>query len=228
MKLKLLTAIYLSALAAECFANVTGNLALQFVSKPSLMLILIVYFFGETRKLNDLKYLITGALFFSWLGDVVLLLDKVYKNLFVFGLVSFLVAHIFYIFYFWRVRNYNLDRKAIKPFVLIAVAAYSATFYAALFPSLANMKIPVLVYSAVISLMLITSFHAFDLSKQNFGRLCVFGTILFTISDSILAVNRFVYPFALAPVFIMLTYGIAQFLITEGSLRNLREIEIKE
>ena len=73
--------------------------------------------------------------------------------------------------------------------------------------------------------MLITSLHAFDFKKQPFGKLCVVGTFLFVISDSILAINRFVFPIPLGGVFVMLAYAIGQLLIMEGALRNLRKIE---
>lgn len=227
MRFKLLATIYVLILAVECFANLNGNLSLQFFSKPALMICLIFYYFFESRKLNRLKFLILGALVFSWFGDIALLLDKIHKNLFVCGLLAFLAAHIFYIFYFRQIRRFNKPRKSLKPLVLFAVLIYTTILYASLFSFLGNLKIPVFVYSAVISLMLLASFHAFDQKRQNFGKLCVFGTVLFTVSDSILAVNRFVSPIPLASVLIMTTYAAAQLLITEGSLRNLREIEKK-
>ena len=225
MKSKVIYAVYFSALAAECFANLTANLALQFVTKPSLMLILLVYFVVESRSFSALKFFVIGALIFSWIGDVVLLFDKTHKNLFIFGLIAFLIAHLFYIFYFLKVGKYNRTKKSLKPIAVIAVSAYLAIFYALLFPHLGNLKIPVLIYGAIISLMLLASFHAFDFAKQNFGAICVSGSILFVASDSLLAINRFVAPFDFASVFIMMTYGIGQFLITEGSLRNLSKIK---
>lgn len=222
MRLKTLLTIYFSALAADCAAVAAGNFALELLAKPLLMPILIVYFAHASKNLNPLKNLILAALFFSWLGDVLLLFDKRYGDFFVFGLVAFLLAHIFYIFYFWQIGKPNAAEKFSKPFALFGVFAYFAAFYALLFPHLGAMKIPILIYSVVISLMLLSSLRAFDLKRQNFGKICVLGTALFTASDSILAINRFVAPFALAPVLVMLTYALAQLLIAEGSLRNLK------
>jgi uncharacterized membrane protein YhhN len=85
--------------------------------------------------------------------------------------------------------------------------------------------IPVGIYALVISTMLAASLAAFDFGKQGFGKICVGGTLLFIVSDSILAINRFAAPFEYAPAFIMLTYAAAQLLITESSLRNLKEIK---
>jgi uncharacterized membrane protein YhhN len=87
------------------------------------------------------------------------------------------------------------------------------------------MKVPVLIYAVVITLMLLASIHAFSLRTQSFGVISVAGTLIFAVSDSTLAINRFVLPFEHAPFFIMLTYGVAQFLIVDGSIRNLRAID---
>ncbi len=70
--------------------------------------------------------------------------------------------------------------------------------------------------------MLITSFNAFDLTSQSFGRICVAGTILFTMSDSILAINRFGFSIYFGSALVMFAYAVAQLLITEGALGNLK------
>ena len=43
------------------------------------------------------------------------------------------------------------------------------------------------------------------------------GALLFVISDSVLAINKFYQPFEVAGVIIMLTYGLAQLFIVEGA-----------
>lgn len=228
MKRNLLPLIYLFTLAAECFAVFTGDFQTQIFTKTALMPLLMIYFFLNSGSLPPLKFSIFAALFCSWLGDVALLFDRRFGDFFVVGLVSFLVAHLCYIFYFWRVKKLNAAEKGVQAKVLLGVSAYLAIFYAALFPFLGALRIPVAIYGAVISLMLIVSFHAFASFKKDFAKICLAGTILFVASDSLLALNRFAFPFALAPVLVMLTYGLAQLLITEGSLRNLREIAEKK
>ena len=227
MKLKTLLSIFSVALLIECLANFYQVLPIQYISKPSLMVVLLVYFQQNSKNLSPLRKWIIAALIFSWLGDVILLAEKQYRFLFVFGLLSFLVAHIFYIIYFWQIKKHNLSEFKTKPSVLLSVLIYSGVFYFVLFPHLSMLKIPVLAYISIISLMLIASFHAFDLKKQVFGQICVVGTLLFVISDSAIAINRFIYPFEFSGVFIILTYAVGQLLIIEGALRNLREIKLK-
>jgi uncharacterized membrane protein YhhN len=223
MNFGILTPIYFFALAIEIFANLTGNLGLQYFSKPSLMVILIFYFAVNTRKLGRTKRPIIAALAFSWLGDVLLLLDKQTKSLFIYGLLAFLTAHIFYIFYFLSIRRANGVEKLPNALIFAGIAAYTLGLFAFLAPHVGQMLVPVGVYALVISLMLAASVAAFDFRRQSFGVVAVAGTALFIVSDSILAINRFAAPFALAPVFVMTTYAVAQLLIVESSLRNLRE-----
>ena len=220
MKAKILAVIYFLVLAAECLAILSGSAALHVVAKPLLMPVLLVYFYIETRKRGGVKHLIAGALFFSWIGDVVLLVDSRYGSFFIYGLIAFLAAHLCYIAWFYRARKPNAA-AGFKPYASIFILAYMTVFYLTIYPFLGALWFPVLVYAVVITLMLVSSVHAYRLRSQPFGVICVAGTLLFAVSDSILATNRFVLPFAYAPLFIMLTYGIAQFLIVEGAARNL-------
>ena len=229
MSFQILLMVYLSALAVELLANLAGGSALQFVSKPSLMLMLLAYYVFHTRKLaSPLKYPLIFALGFSWLGDVLLLIDKHTQTLFVYGLFAFLVAHLFYIAYFLMIRRANRIEKLPSPLIFLAVAAYSLSLFGFVAPHVKTLLVPVVVYALAISTMLAASLSAFDFGRQNFGRLSVAGTLLFIVSDSILAINRFAAPFDLAPVFVMTTYALAQLLITEGSLRNLRNLNHRD
>jgi len=225
MNLKIFKFLYFIALTIEIFAQATGNISFQYFSKPSLMVLLIVYYADGTKKtVLRIKHLIIAALFFSWLGDVLLLLDKQYKTLFIYGLTAFLTAHICYILYFLKIRTINRAGKIPNKLIFASIAVYTISLFAYLAPNVENLLIPVAFYALVISTMLAVSMTAFDFAKQNYGKLAVAGTLLFVVSDSILAINRFAAPFAFAPVFIMLTYGLAQFFITESSVQNLKEL----
>jgi uncharacterized membrane protein YhhN len=50
----------------------------------------------------------------------------------------------------------------------------------------------------------------------------VLGALLFVISDSLLAINKFYQDIPLAGVLIMLTYGLAQLFIMEGAISYIR------
>ncbi|NNE97820.1 MAG: lysoplasmalogenase [Pyrinomonadaceae bacterium] len=223
MKFRSLLVIFTLALIVEGFANAFEILAIQFFSKPSLMLILLVYFAANTKGISARKYLIILALVSSWLGDIVLLIEKSFGALFALGLTAFLIAHASYVSFFLNIGKQNLGRRQIKALPMLLVAVYSGLFYLMLFPSLSTLKIPVLIYVFVISMMLVACIHAFDFEKHDFGWFCLAGTLLFAASDSILAFNRFVSPIPFGGLFVITLYGIGQLLITEGALRNLRD-----
>ena len=53
------------------------------------------------------------------------------------------------------------------------------------------------------------------------------GAILFVSSDSLLAFNKFFSAFNYAGLIIMLTYGVAQLLITEGAVKYINSEKTK-
>lgn len=200
---------------------------LQIITKPLLMPILLVYFWANSRRLSSPKYLIILALVFSWFGDIFLLFEKQNPRLFIFGLGSFLFAHLCYIVYFNQIRKQNGVSFSLKILPTLGVLIYVAALFILLAPNIKNLQIPVLFYALTLAAMLLSSFHAFDFKKHDFGKICVAGTMIFVVSDSLLAINRFYQPFEFANILIMLTYAVAQFLITLGALRNLEFLRNK-
>jgi uncharacterized membrane protein YhhN len=180
--------------------------SLKYIFKPlTTILIFVLAFQLELGNYSVYKILILAGLVFSLLGDVFLMLPK---ERFVAGLVSFLVAHLLFIgamvsdfgpYYAWI------------PFVPIAI--YMGVFLWILLPKTGKMTLPVLVYALVIMLFLWQAagrawYLAGDSSSYAF-----YGALLFVISDSVLAYNKFVRPFKLAEFSIMLTYWSALVLL---------------
>ncbi len=180
--------------------------SLKYVFKPlTTALIILLAFRLEAGTFPVYKVLIIIGLAFSLLGDVFLMLPK---DRFVAGLVSFLVAHLLFIgamvsdfgpFYAW------------KPFIPIAI--YMLIFLWILLPKTGKMTIPVLVYALVIMIFLWQAAGRAWVLAGNSSTYAFFGAVLFVISDSILAYNKFVKPFKPAEFFIMTTYRSALILL---------------
>lgn len=196
---------------------------LRYISKPLLMPLLIVFFIFNTRPfISPLKKWIVLALVFSWAGDVLLMFESMNTNIFIFGLVAFLIAHIFYIlFYESVIRRENLKKNY---WWFIPVLIYYVSIIYILSPYLGDMKLPVRIYAIVISYMLIQALQTAMIKDQDAAKLMIAGSVLFIISDSLLAVNKFHGSFEYAGIAIMLTYGIAQLLITLGAVRYITSI----
>jgi uncharacterized membrane protein YhhN len=88
-----------------------------------------------------------------------------------------------------------------------------------------KMKLPVRIYGVVISFMFLLALHMLFLRNKTTGKLMMTGALLFVISDSVLAINKFYQPLEWAGIVVILTYGFAQFFIVEGAIRYTQAIK---
>ena len=182
---------------------------LSFLPKvlPILLLVWLVNAHANFRG----RWLLLFALVCSGAGDVIL--EFRYGGAFMAGLVSFLVAHLFYIRLMVLTPSRELNRYIITLPVLVPPALVAWL----LWPRLGALQVPVLVYVTVISTMLYTA-----LTRVSFNRTLVAGAAAFVVSDAVLAINKFYAPFGAAPYTIMVTYYLAQLLLVRGFLAEAR------
>ena len=210
--------------AIVLIANIAGGLLknhlIDYVSKPLIVLSLIGYFLPQTNKSRSplIKWILL-ALCFSWLGDVLLMFQQNDKLFFLLGLSFFLIAHIFYIVFFHQVRVTEKIKGNV--WLLLIVVIYYAGLITFLSPYLEDMKLPVRIYGIVISFMFMLALHMLFIKNKRAGQWMMAGALLFVISDSTLAINKFYQPFEAAGVVIILTYGLAQLFIVEGAIRYI-------
>ncbi len=217
---------FIAVLVAILADRQFNNGQLEYMTKPLLIPALAGYFISQTFRIaNKLKLWILLALFFSWAGDVLLMFEADDSMFFLLGLSSFLLAHIFYVIFFHLVRV--REKIKINPWLIVVVVLYYASLITLLMPYLGDMKIPVLVYGIVISFMFMLAMHMLFIKHKTAGKWMMFGALLFVISDSVLAINKFYQPFEASGILIMLTYGLAQLFIIHGTLRYLQGEEMK-
>ena len=153
------------------------------------------------------------ALVFSVNGDLLLELRRIGRlgpeQVFLLGLVAFLIAHIFYIALFAKAKSAARITKLRQTVIVIALISAIATLFA-LWPGLAEMRIPVLAYSLVLTVMVLSAQYS------SFSPKVAVGALLFFASDTMLAINIFGYPFSGARTLVWITYYAAQLLITLG------------
>ena len=180
------------------------------VSKPLTMIIAIVYIAitsystGANRRFYAL---LLGALLFSLSGDVWLMLAGDY---FIAGLASFLVAHVFYIALFHQGQRWFPNRKA-----LLGVLGFGAVMLGVLWSSLGDpmLKGAVTAYVSVISLMAAQALGRAGSLGTAAARHVALGACVFMVSDTLIAVNKFLMPLPLSSLWILVTYYAAQMLI---------------
>jgi uncharacterized membrane protein YhhN len=225
MKNTLFLKIYIGFSLLYLLVLLAGQQNLDLFLKPMLIPLLgfAVYF----HEKFPLKNTLLAALLFSWIGDVILLFADIAEIYFILGLVSFLISHLIYSTLFNK-QSKTKKKKNSAFFALgsLIIACYLIGMLALLIPSLGDLKIPVIVYATVISMMLLLAFNGY-LSWEKPGNKYVFvGAISFVVSDSLLAINKFYEPIEKSSFLIMLTYLVAQYLIVVGILKlNLKKVE---
>jgi len=219
---------FILVLATTLVAICLDNETLRMVSKPMLMPLLIFYFLSEVKKIaTNLKAWIILALFFSWVGDILLMFESNGRNYFLFGLSSFLLAQLFYILFFHIVRIKEGIRGNIL-FLLVALIYYSVlTITLSSSLEKLNLNLPVRIYGAVLSFMFMLALHSIFGKNKKAGWLMATGAALFVISDSTLAFNKFYSPIHYGDIIVMLTYGPAQLLITTGAIRYINSQKVE-
>jgi len=156
-----------------------------------------------------------AGLFFSWAGDVILEFSQTNGNMFIFGLACFLLAHIMYftVFIITPGNNCILTNRI---YLLIPVIVYGIGLVFYLYDDLNNMRLPVIIYAIVILSMLTGAINRKEKVKKVSYYLVLAGAILFVISDSAIAVDKFSFHFESSHIVIMSTYIVAQYLIVVG------------
>jgi uncharacterized membrane protein YhhN len=220
MKKKVWIILFTLVLLIDLAAIYLNYESLRFITKPLLVPLLAIYLLLETNTTNSsLKAWIFLALLFSWVGDILLLFEGSGSNFFLFGLSAFLVAQVFYIVFFHNIRMREYIRG--NALLLLLVIVYYSILISVLSPYLGNMKLPVRIYGVVLSFMVMLAMHTVLGKNKKAAVWMTTGAILFVVSDSLLAFNKFFSAFNYSGLIIMVTYGLAQLFITEGAVRYI-------
>jgi uncharacterized membrane protein YhhN len=176
--------------------------------KTSMCVLLAILAFRGGLKLFAL------ALLFSAAGDAFLAYDG--ERLFVPGLASFLATHVLYAIVFvlttkTSTASLTLGRRAM----LVIIPAFAAVYSAVLWPNLGELAIPVVLYIGAIVVMAMLSLRVRAIEVP-------LGAALFMISDSLISLEKFLYPAAWIGPLVWITYALAQLFITRGMLISRR------
>ena len=140
-----------------------------------------------------------------------------FQGFFIPGLVSFLVAHLFYMALFKSGQGWFAHRGALAATLGVGVAMYVFLWAGGLLPAL---RAPVAAYVLVIALMAAQAIGRATVLRDAPSRLVAIGAGFFMLSDSLLATHRFVMPLPMAQVWVLATYYAAQVLIVSGWLAS--------
>ena len=222
--------IYALILGLHLYAGTVGFNEIEMCTKPVLLVSLIVFFLIDThhRKVGKFRILILLGLIFSLGGDVLLMFQERESGYFLAGLISFLVGHIFYAWAFTitYLNNHVIPLIKRQGWVMVLILAYGILFFRAIKDHVGSFIGPVILYTAVITLMLLMAVNRYGrVGRQSFG-LIALGAALFVASDSFLAWNKFVNTLPDSHFLVMATYGVAQLLIALGAVKQVDQVHV--
>ncbi|MBU2863090.1 lysoplasmalogenase [Reinekea forsetii] len=157
------------------------------------------------------RILLLLALFFSACGDVLLQFD-----FFVPGVAAFLVAQLNYGVFFARHWSSAHTRWPISTMAI----GYMLVMAFLLTPHLGDLIAPVFAYLVVIGFMGVLATHSTLPIKW-----AVLGAFVFILSDSFIAIDRFLRPLPFSSYLIMITYYAAQWMIIQGALNKYKQYQ---
>ncbi len=164
------------------------------------------------------------ALAFSYSGDIILMIPGNQPLFFIGGLVSFLIAHLFYTKFFTTLSPLGKNILKKNPMWILGIILFLTAFLSYLVPKVDNsLKIPVIAYALIICTMLLSTLNLKEKIGKRPYNMIVLGAILFVLSDSILALTKFDSGFqgiTLMHALVMITYISAQGFIIHGIKLN--------
>ena len=199
----------------EVYAEFKDNKKIEYLTKPLLMPLLILFYISGVQLMANVDWLIVVALIGGWAGDIFLMLEDEEKW-FLFGMAGFLINQLFYIISFFLSIS-DITNFVSWGYFLLGPAILILVFTVPRFINKTeDMKIPVLVYLIAIFLMHIAAiFRGAEFLGLPFVLVYV-GSISFMFSDACIAVNKWAGEFTNARLIIMTTYILAQFYIILG------------
>ena len=197
--------LFAAAVVVNLYGNYMGDSLLANRSKPLLMPLLALtalLFFPQGRTRLE-KLLLAAALAFGTAGDIFLMYSG--QTFFLLGMGMFLLGHLCYLTLFAKMDLYRRVGKPgwlTGPSAMAAIACSLVLVMKVPFP----MAVAVAIYGFVLLLIPLSG-------------------ILFAFSDSLIALRSFagIRFFAHTGFVIMLTYIVAQILLSVGIIRNKNE-----
>jgi uncharacterized membrane protein YhhN len=222
----LFTALYILLAALATAAGSFGWNWIYIVIKPAVVMSLFFYFMRSAtdQKGSRFRTMILTALLFCAAGDLLLIFVSRNEQFFLAGLAAFFIGHLFYTGAFTfdilksRPWNHHWGQLAFSTLVIV----YGVEFFVLNRFSFDSLWLPVLMYCIAITVMGVTAVMRDASAPRKAYLQVVAGAVLFIISDSLLATNKFIIPFDYAGPAVLVTYFTAQYFIVVGCLARVQ------
>ena len=209
--------IFTTIVIIELTGRLLDYIQMEYAVKPLIMIWIAVYFLHNKQK-TAFTVPVLIAFFFSWLGDNFLMFSGSNELFFFAGVGAFFFAQVTYFFCVLShcMRIYFRNHQG-NPWISIFFLAYIAGMLILLFPGMEGMMKPIIaVYALSLIAMSMMALNRSGRVGDSSFKLVFVGSLLFLLSDSMIAFNKFHSAIPLAGFLIMLTYISAQYLIMRG------------
>ncbi len=177
------------------------QIKLYYTFKPAASILIFVMPLVFIYPQDSFDWFVLAGLMTAIVGDVLLMFPARH---FTKGLTAFLATHIFYIAAFISLLS-EIYLLSLIPFVTFAYLIFSRLNIVD-----RKLQIPVLIYTITISIMGLTAFNVWLINENERSLMLFLASLLFILSDSILAYNKFTRKFRSAELIILASYFIAQ------------------
>lgn len=163
------------------------------------------------------------GLLFSLPGDFFLVWEF-YGNFFLYGVVFFAIAHVFY--------SLALGFSPLRPILGVIIISLIGVVYYCYLPNLEGLYVPIIaIYICIIGVVVwraIARLLSLDEGKCKWSQMIAsFGALIFGLSDFVLGTNKWILHLPYARVLIMVTYWIGQMLLAFSTV-NLGIYKLQE
>lgn len=209
------------AAAVACGLFLAGlhvdSMALRLAGKPWIHLALLAWILARddgARGNGAYARRVAAAIAVCMAADFIL---ELRGAMFLVGTVVFLVAQLA------LASAFVLRTRTLQPLAALPVAAALGVAFAVISPGLGAMRIPVTAYMVAIGTMMWRAVACVTADVARAGateRLAMVGALVFGLSDTLIAIDRFHAPFAGARWAIILTYWAALVLLAASAVRS--------
>lgn len=229
----LFTIIFTLITVLEILGDTMAIRWLHYTGKPLIMLLLLGFIWQTYRGSGypNLIWWLLAGMAFALAGDVCLMIRE--ADFFAPGLGAFLIMQLCYSRAFYlsiRQRGKGFFGRLVWP-ILGAFVLYDTVFLYLLHPAFVQNPAlvwlwwPVVFYALCLSMMGFLATQRHNLPAYGW---VVVGALLFILSDSLIAIDKFRLPIPGSTFFVMSTYATAQYLIILGMIRSFNPTVVHE
>lgn len=187
----------------------------RFATKPAITISLMIYTWVKAPKESRIKFGLLLGLMLFLIGNISLMFDGPDEWYFISGIVAFIAGHLIYAYALYR-KSY-LRHGKLEP-SLVGLTLYILMVFYIIGGSLDHLLPYVLIYMMVLMLFVLIAFIRLPFVPSRSGVRVLTGALLFVVSATVLAIDRFAWPQAGAEYIVLASYCLGQFFFITGGV----------